>query len=132
MKSQHNKCDTIIKKEHDNRIENYKYLGCLMDKEREEAWKSRVCVSNEMKTQLKTLEMKNNLKAEDRNNKNHLNMTLRNKEKQDLEKMLSDQRAKHRKEEEDINDLCRQQDFKHMQEKDELEETIRKQHQKHR
>jgi len=63
-----------------------------------------------MRTYVKTLEMKNNHKADSRNDRTLDKARIKDRENTDLHHLLSKQRDKHKREEDDIEDLHRNQD----------------------
>jgi len=81
-----------------------------MDKERENKWISKAKNASDMRTLMKTIEIKNELNANDRNETISDKISLRDKEKFDLNKLLFSQREKHTREEDEISELSREQD----------------------
>lgn len=95
---------------HNKKVNNIKKLADLMDKERENKWISKAKNASDMRTLIKTIEIKNELTASDRNETIFDKISLRDKEKYELDKLLFSQREKHRREEDEISELSRSQD----------------------
>jgi len=132
METKYKKYDNFLRQSHNEKVSEMKTKCELMDKERENIWRNRTKNANEMKTYLKTLEMKNNYKADSRNNDNTEKFALREKETYDLDLLLLKQREMHKKEDDEMSEMSRNHDNKLTQEKDDLLETIKRQTQKHR
>jgi len=88
MMESHKQCDDMLLENHHKKLETLKKLAYNMDKERKYAYKKRAksAAKNNIKT--KTIEMKNSIKAEERNEVTAYKQQLTNTESRDLNDML--------------------------------------------
>jgi len=66
---------------HNKKINNIKKIADIMDRERENKWISKAKNASDMRTLIKTIEIKNELNATDRNATILDKISLRDKEK---------------------------------------------------
>lgn len=64
MENSYKQCDGMMQKNHQLKLEALKQLANSMDNERAYVWDKRAQSANKMRTYVKTLEMKNNHKAD--------------------------------------------------------------------